>query len=138
MGDFLKGLNFWKRPLILFAVFGVSGFLVFTSATAIIWGPAIPVTIIAGTLCGFDIYGHLAERHFQIKKLGPNAEENYKKELRRLERLRRAKVREAFSYQNYGSGKGYLREALELERRIEAHKNGEEYPPKEAGRVGRY
>lgn len=137
MKDFLNGLKFWRRPLFLFTVCGVSAFLVVTSTTAIIWGPAMPLTIIAGVLGCFDIYHHLAERHFQMKKLGPNTEENYKKELKRLQRLRRSKVREAFSYKNYGSGNIYMKEALELEKQIEAHKNGEEYPPKEPARVGR-
>lgn len=132
MKDFFKGLKFWRRPLILVAVFGVSAFLLITSGNAAIWGPAIPIMIIAGVLAGFDIYNHLAERHFLMKKLGPNTEENYKKELKSLQRQRRRKVREAFSYKNYGSGNHYISEALELDKKIEAHKNGEEYPPKVA------
>lgn len=137
MKYFFNGLKFWKRPLILFAVCGVSTFVMVTATTAMLWGPAIPMVIISGVLGGFDIYGHLAERHFQMKKLGPNAEGNYKKELKRLQRLRRSKVREAFSYKNYGSGNHYMKEALELEKQVEAHKNGEEYPPKAPARVGR-
>jgi hypothetical protein len=130
MKDFLNGLKFWGRPLILVAVSGVAGFLMFTATTAAIWGPAIPITIIAGVLAGFDIHHHLAQRHYLIKKSGPNSEENYKKELRRLTRMHREAVRKTFSYKNYGSGNTYFNEALELEKRIEAHKNGEEYPPK--------
>lgn len=137
MKDFVAGLKFWWRPLALVALFGVSGFLMITATTAVVWGPAIPVTFLAGGLAGFDIYGHLAQRHYLIKKSGPNSEENYKKELRRLKRMHREAVRKTFSYKNYGSGSTYFTEALELEKRIEAHRNGEEYPPKATHRVGR-
>ena len=135
MKGFLNWLNFWKRPLILVAVTGVAGFVMFTATSAALWGPAIPITIAAGVFAGFDIHYHLAERFFRMKKLGPNAEENYKKELRRLERLRRQTVRKAFSYKNYGSGSTYVREAIELEERIEAHKNGDEFKPKSSSYV---
>ena len=127
MRGFLNGLKFWSRPLILSAVFGVSAFLMFSASAAIIWGPAIPITLISGVLAGFDIHLHLAERYFQTKKIGPNASENYKKELRRLNRDRRKLIRKTFGYRNYGSGITYFKEALELEKQIEAHKNGEEY-----------
>lgn len=138
MKGFLSGLKFWWRPLALFTLFWVSGFIMITASAATLWGPAIPITIIAGVLCGIDIYGHLAERHYLQQKSGPNSEVNYKKELRRLERLHKKKVRESFAYKNYGSGKTYHREALELEKRIEAHKNGDEYPTKVQGRTSRY
>lgn len=137
MKDFLNGLKFWRRPLFLLALCVTSVFVMVTAPTAMLWGPAIPMVIASGVLAGFDIYGHLAERHFQMKKLDPNSGGNYKKELRRLQRLRRSKVREAFAYKGYGSGKIYVREALELEKQIEAHKNGDEYPAKEPARVGR-
>lgn len=134
MKDFITGLNFWKRPLILVAVFGVSAYFVFTTTLAIIGVPAVIIGLATGTLSGFDIHHHLAQRHYLIKKSGPNSEENYKKELRRLKRMHREAVRKTFSYKNYGSGKTYFKEALELEKRIEAHKNGEDYPPKATNR----
>lgn len=137
MKHFLAGLNFWKRPLILVTVFGVSAYFVFTTTLAIIGVPAILIGLTTGILSGFDIYNHFAQRYYLIKKSGPNSEENYKKELSRLKRMHREAVRKTFSYKNYGSGSTYFKEALELEKRIEAHKNGEEYPPAPSGRVGR-
>jgi hypothetical protein len=138
MKNFLEGLKFWWRPLALTVLSVVSGFVIFAATTALLWGPAIPVMLIAGTLAGFDIYGHFAQRHYLMKKLGPNSEENYKKELRRLKRMHNQAVRKAFSYKNYGSGSTYLKEALELEQRVEAHKNGEEWPPKASRNVRTY
>lgn len=137
MKTFLKWLGFWKRPLILLTVFGVSAFLVVTSGGPAIGVPALLVAVGVGTLSGFDIYNHLAERHFLVQKLGINPEENYKKELRRLEKLRREAVRKTFSYKNYGSGSTYFREALDAEKRLEAYRNGEDYPPKGTQRMGR-
>jgi len=122
--NFVAALKFWRWPIL--GLIGISGLIPVFALSVVAHSawmvlPIFGVPVI-GILTGLGIYNNCAEIYLLSKKSGPHSGFNYKRRLRQLERRRKDAVRKLWSMKNYGHGKAYYMDIIDIEKEIAEHK----------------